>query len=254
MATEAIEGIATEEMSESAICGRQVWQQLPIIILNLHTVKELTRAADTSRHVMRTGESHPVAGKGHECVKNPVLERKSHLIASPCNMLYSRKRGSGRKLEAVVASMLNSLDSKRMETGGMVTDPDEMQTQDTSKAYEQVKIEEEKPDSVNCSVGADKREQAESFASCGKTALEDTAISARDLDKIQEGKSKRYAITGFVAASSGHPDDNTDMVISNNQDVIVLKMYSFEHSRCSIPYMGSSFALMAPDRHLEVMF
>jgi hypothetical protein len=34
----------------------------------------------------------------------------------------------------------------------MVTDPDEMQTQDTSKAYEQVKIEEEKPDFVNCSV------------------------------------------------------------------------------------------------------
>jgi hypothetical protein len=32
---------------------------------------------------MRTGESHPVAGKGHECVKNPVLERNSHLIASP---------------------------------------------------------------------------------------------------------------------------------------------------------------------------
>jgi hypothetical protein len=27
----------------------------------------------------------------------------------------------------------------------------------------------------------------------------------------------RYAITGFVAASSGHPDDNTDTVISNNQ-------------------------------------
>ncbi len=35
MATEAIEGIATEEMSESAICGGQVWQQLRIIILNL---------------------------------------------------------------------------------------------------------------------------------------------------------------------------------------------------------------------------
>ncbi len=79
----------------------------------------------------------------------------------------------------------------------MVTDPDEMQTQDTSKAYEQVKIEEEKPDSVNCSVGADKREHAESFASCGKTALEETAISARDLDKIQEGKSKRCQHSGF---------------------------------------------------------
>jgi hypothetical protein len=35
MATEAIEGIATEEMSESAIFGGQVWQQLPMIILNL---------------------------------------------------------------------------------------------------------------------------------------------------------------------------------------------------------------------------
>ncbi len=31
-----------------------------------------------------------------------------------------------------------------------MTDPDEMQTQDTAKAYEQVKIEEEKPDSLNC--------------------------------------------------------------------------------------------------------
>jgi len=79
----------------------------------------------------------------------------------------------------------------------MVTDPDEMQTQDTSKAYEQVKIEEEKPDFVNCSVGADKREHAESFASCGKTALEDTAISARDLNKIQEGKSKRCQHSRF---------------------------------------------------------
>ncbi|CAK9275125.1 unnamed protein product [Sphagnum jensenii] len=126
-----------------------------------------------------------------------------------------------------------------------------MQTRDTSKAYEQVKIEEEKPDFVNCSVGAGKREHAESFASCGKTALEDTTISARDFDKIQEGKSKRYAITGFVAASSGDPDDNTDTVISNNQDGIVLKMYSFEHSRCSIPYMGASFELMVPGRHLE---
>ncbi len=38
------------------------------------------------------------------------------------------------------------------------------------------------------------------------------------------------------------------------EDGIVLKMYSFEHSRCSIPYTGASFVLMVPDRHLEVMF
>jgi hypothetical protein len=51
--------------------------------------------------------------------------------------------------------------------------------------------------------------EASVLAAESKPEVEDNVVSHCVIN--------RYAITGFVAASSGHPNDNTDMVISNNQ-------------------------------------
>jgi hypothetical protein len=79
----------------------------------------------------------------------------------------------------------------------MVTDPDEMQTQDTSKAYEQVKVEEEKPDSVNCSVGADKCEHTESFPVVGRQHWRTQLFLPGILTKFKKERSKGASIQGF---------------------------------------------------------